>query len=332
MKLAILGATGAVGLDIINCLKELDVQFSELRLLASPRSAGKKIETPYGAKEVEAVDEKSFDGCTWAFFAAGADRSKRYLPHAITAGCRVIDCSSAFRYDKDVPLIISEINASRAIGAKLIANPNCTTAIASVVLWPLHQVFKLKKIIISTYQASSGAGTTAMTELINGTTDYLQNKKPTNEIFSHPLPFNLIPRIDVLQENGYTKEEMKVVWELRKIFDDDSMGISCTCVRVPVLRSHSESITIETEKEIDTDRTRSILSKAVGVDLIDEPHNDKYPMPLTSSEKFNVEVGRIRQSLIFGKFGIDFFISGDQILKGSALNAVQILKYVLGEE
>jgi aspartate-semialdehyde dehydrogenase len=238
----------------------------------------------------------------------------------------VIDNSSAFRYKDDVPLVVPEINGGENSAAPLVANPNCTTAIGAMALWPLHQKYKLKKVLMSTYQAASGAGAEGMAELENGLKAYATTGTvPKPEYFAHQLPFNVIPQIDAFQSNGYTKEEMKVTWELQKIFGlPDDVKISCTAVRVPTLRAHSESITIETELPIDPEEAREILRKAEGVTVKDDPSSLTYPMPLNATGQYNVEVGRIRQSVVFGKHGLEFFVSGDQLLRGAALNAVII--------
>jgi len=237
----------------------------------------------------------------------------------------VIDNSSAFRMKPGVPLVVPEINGDKDPEALLISNPNCTTAVGAMALWPLHQKFKLKKVIMATYQAASGAGAEGMAELESGLTAYVKDGKVSPpEYFAHQLPFNVIPQIDAFQDNGYTKEEMKVVWETQKIFGDKDIACSCTAVRIPTLRAHSEAITIETEQEISPDAAKDVLRTAPGVELIDEPANKKYPMPLTATKKYDVEVGRIRSSLVFQKHGLDFFVSGDQLLRGAALNAVMI--------
>merc|ERR1712039_374894 len=238
----------------------------------------------------------------------------------------VIDNSSAFRYKDNVPLVVPEINGGKDSEATLIANPNCTTAIGAMALWPLHQKYKLKKVIMSTYQAASGAGAEGMAELEEGLAAYVKEgavSKP--EYFAHQLPFNVIPQIDAFQENGYTKEEMKVTWELKKIFGfSEYVKVSCTAVRVPTLRAHSESIVIETEKPVDPAEAREVLKSADGVKVVDDPASLEYPMPLNATGNYDVEVGRIRQSLIFGDKGLEFFVSGDQLLRGAALNAVII--------
>ena len=239
----------------------------------------------------------------------------------------VIDNSSAFRYDPDVSLVIPEVNPHMAKNQKLISNPNCTTAIAAVALWPIHKRYTLKKVIISSYQASSGAGAEGMEELRQGTQAILNDEKCPQKVFAHPLAFNVIPHIDRFLENDYTKEEMKVAWETRKIFgidDEEECKISVTAVRVPTLRAHAEAVTVETSLEISPSDVRELLRNVPGVDLVDNPTELKYPMPLNASTKFNVECGRIRQSLVFGNKGLDLFVCGDQLLKGAALNAVQI--------
>merc|ERR1711953_338954 len=216
----------------------------------------------------------------------------------------------------------------------LVANPNCTTAVGAMALWPLHQKYKLKKVIMSTYQAASGAGAEGMAELTNGLKAYAkQGAVPEPEYFAHQLPFNVIPQIDAFQTNGYTKEEMKVTWELQKIFGlPDDVKVSCTAVRVPTLRAHSESIIIETEKPIDPDEARELLRNAPGVKVVDNPADLEYPMPLNATGKYDVEVGRIRSSLVFGDHGLEFFLSGDQLLRGAALNAVIIAEEVVAEK
>ena len=327
MNIAIIGATGAVGREIIKCLDRLKFPVDQLFLVASDRSVGQVLETPFGKITLESLNEAVFSKADIAIFSAEKEISLEYAPLAKKHNCLMIDNSSAFRYDDNVPMIIPEINADLAITHQgIIANPNCTTAIAAVVLWPLHQAFGLKKVIISTYQAASGAGQKAMDELTNQTKDYLAGKPETVKYFQYPLAFNIIPHIDEFQENGYTREEMKVVWEMRKIFRDSDLAISCTAVRIPVLRVHSESITIETEKMINPELARKILIQAPGVILVDEPQKNLYPMPRDLANHDDVAVGRIRQNLIFGDHGLDLFIAGDQLLKGAALNAVQIAK------
>jgi aspartate-semialdehyde dehydrogenase len=225
----------------------------------------------------------------------------------------------------DVPLVVPEINGKETKKSKLIANPNCTTAIGLMALWPLHKLFGLKRIIMSTYQAASGAGQPGMDELTEGTKAVLEGGKATNSIFAHPLPFNVIPHIDKFQENGYTKEEMKVTWETRKICGlPDDFPISCTAVRIPTIRAHSESIVVETVKPVDVAAAKQALADAPGVKLCDNPDKLEYPMPLTATGQYDVEVGRVRKSLVFGDNGLEFFVCGDQLLRGAALNAVLV--------
>lgn len=222
-------------------------------------------------------------------------------------------------------MVVPEINGQETKKSKLVANPNCTTAIGLMALWPLHKLFGLKKIIMATYQAASGAGQPGMDELQDGTRALLNGETPKNEIFAHPLPFNVIPHIDKFQENGYTKEEMKVTWESRKICGlADDFPVSCTAVRIPTIRAHSEAIIVETEKPVDVEAARKALSEASGVKLMDDPDKLEYPMPMSATGQYDVEVGRLRKSLVFGDYGLEFFVCGDQLLRGAALNAVLV--------
>jgi aspartate-semialdehyde dehydrogenase len=324
-NIAIAGATGAVGFELIKILEERNFPVNEIRLLASSRSAGKKMTFNGQEITIQELTHDAFSDIDIAIFSAGGDISLEYAPSAVKAGAVVIDNSSAFRMDDTVPLVVPEVNPEAVKHHQgIIANPNCTTAIAAVALWPLHKAFGLKKVIISTYQAASGAGAPGMNELIDGIKDGIEGKEISNKIFSHPLPYNVIPHIDVFQENGYTKEEMKVTWETRKIFNVPNLALSCTAVRIPTLRAHSESIVVETEKPVTAEAARQLLANADGVKLVDDPANNIYPMPMNAAEKWDVEVGRVRQNIIFGDYGLEFFISGDQLLKGAALNAVQI--------
>ena len=256
----------------------------------------------------------------------------------------VVDNSSALRYDSDVPLVIPEVNGLRALNAEttLVANPNCTTAVAMMALAPLHEKFGLKRVIVSSYQATSGAGVAGMNELVDQTKTVLADESFTGNVqngivkttleaktFAYPIAFNLIPQIDKFQENGYTKEEMKVTWETQKILSLPTLPVSCTAVRIPTLRAHSEALTIETERECDPKEAQEVLKKAVGVKLVDNPQLNQYPMPINASGCDDVEVGRVRQSLVFGKTGLDLFVCGDQLLRGAALNAVLIAEMTL---
>jgi len=330
VRVAVVGATGAVGMEMCKVMKDLDFPVDSLRLFASERSAGKELETPYGNIIVEVFSVEAARECDFAFLAVSGFFAKQHA-HALAAegGPIVIDNSSAFRMDEQVPLVVPEINLAAVQGSRLIANPNCTTAIAAMVLHPLHQRFGLKKVIVSTYQAASGAGAEGMDELKAGCRKVLDGEDAGHSVFAHPLPFNVIPHIDVFQDNGYTKEEMKVVLETRKIFGLQDLAVSCTAVRIPTLRAHSEAITIETEKPVTPAEALETLRGAPGVRVVDDVASNQYPMPLTATAAHDVEVGRVRQSLIFGPQGLDLFVCGDQLLRGAALNAVLIAQQLL---
>lgn len=330
----IVGATGAVGKEIRNCLEDRGIlKVDKLRFFGSARSAGKTVSTKKsGDVEIELFGVDAARECDVIFLAVDGDFA---LAHAKAIsegddGAVVIDNSSAFRYEKDIPLVVPEINGECTKKSKLIANPNCTTAIGLMALWPLIKAFGVKKVLMSTYQASSGAGQPGMDELTEGTKKYLEGDMKShddieNEIFAYPLPFNVIPQIDKFLENGYTKEEMKVTWETRKICDlPEETPISCSAVRIPTIRAHSEVIVLETEKEVDLALAKKVLEEAPGVLVKDDPETLTYPMPLTATGCYDVEVGRIRKSLAFGDYGIEFFVCGDQLLRGAALNAVLV--------
>jgi len=323
-KVAICGCTGAVGKEMIEVLAARQFPIATLGLFASARSAGKMQETPLGELPIEEFSVEKVSEYDFALFAVSGDFSRQFAPQLAAAGVTVIDNSSAFRMDDSVPLVVPEINGDAARGHKLIANPNCTTAIAAVVLHPLHREFELTKVIVSTYQATSGGGAPAMAELRAQSENYLAGRAVSNDKFAHPIPFNLIPHIDSFVDNGYTKEEMKVTHETRKIFGLPSLLLSCTAVRIPTFRAHCEAITIETARPISPAAAHTVLATAAGVEIVDDPNMNSYPMPLTATQKYAVEVGRIRQSLVFGTRGLDLFVAGDQLLKGAALNAVQI--------
>lgn len=330
VTVGVVGATGAVGKEIVDCLNKSTLDVSKLRIFGSQRSAGSTRDAgKFGEVPVELFDVAAARECDVVFLAVSGDFA---LEHAKAisegeGGAVVIDNSSAFRYDKDIPLVVPEINGECTKGAKLIANPNCTTAIGLMALWPLHKLFKLKRVMMSTYQAASGAGQEGMDELKEGTRAILSGEREVAEhkIFAHPLPFNVIPHIDKFQENGYTKEEMKVTWECRKICGlADDFPVSCTAVRIPTYRAHSEVIIVETELPVDIEAARKALDEAPGVKLMDDTEKEIYPMPLTATGQYDVEVGRLRKSLVFGDYGIEFFVVGDQLLRGAALNAVLV--------
>lgn len=327
MKLAIVGATGAVGAELRNLLEGSALPISELQLYASPRSAGKKLAFRGKELTVQATPEGAIDADI-ILASAGGSISKALAPKWVAGGAVVVDNSSAFRYDAEVPLVVPEVNGEAALAHKgIIANPNCTTAIAAVVVAPIHRKYGVRRMIVSTYQATSGAGQTGIDELLTQTRADLEGGELKAEAFVHPISFNVIPHIDVFQDNGYTKEEMKVVWETRKILGDESLKISCTAVRIPTKRTHSESIVLELARPAEVGDVRELLAGAAGVEVRDNVGQNLYPMPLTATGKWDVEVGRIRSSLVF-EGGIELFVAGDQLLKGAALNAVQIAEYL----
>jgi len=324
----IVGSSGAVGQEMLLCLENRNFPTDKVRLFAK-RAAGTTIKSEkFGDIVVEPFSIEAAQECEICLLAVSGDFSLEMSPK-ISGGplnTQVVDNSSAWRMDENTPLVIPEINGEGRVSAPLVANPNCTTAVGAMALWPIHQKYKLKKVIMSTYQAASGAGAEGMAELEDGLATWVKDGAvPKPEFFAHQLPFNVIPQIDKFQENGYTKEEMKVTWELQKIFGfSDDVKVSCTAVRVPTLRAHSESIVIETEEPINPDDVRELLRNSQGVKVVDEPGSLQYPMPLNATGQEDVEVGRIRQSIIFGDHGLEFFVSGDQLLRGAALNAVII--------
>jgi len=326
-NVAVVGATGAVGIEMMETLEKRNFPVKNLKLLASSRSVGKKLKFKGENLLVEELKENSFKGVEIALFSAGASRSKEFAPAAVSAGAVVIDNSSAFRMEADVPLVVPEVNPGDVKKHKgIIANPNCSTIIMVVAVYPLHKKKKLVRLVASTYQAASGAGAKAMTELEEQSRLFLGGKKLSKpEALPQRIAFNLFPHIDVFLDNGYTKEEMKMLYEGRKIMHHPDLRVSCTCVRVPVMRAHSESLNMEFEKDVTPEEARKILSDAPGVELKDDPANKLYPMPIDASGRYDVIVGRIRQdSSRMDKKGLDIFVSGDQLLKGAALNAVQI--------
>jgi len=328
------GATGAVGEEILETLEKRGFPANVVKLFASEKSAGKTVESSlYGKLQLEPFTFDVASKLDVVLLAVGGDFSLEWGEKLAEAGVLVIDNSSAFRYRSDIPLVVPEINiaAAKGKGKKLIANPNCTTAIALMALFPIHRRFKIKRAIISTYQAASGAGAPGMQELKDGMESIVKGEPAVNKVFAHPLPYNLIPHIDVFQENQYTKEEMKVTWETRKILDEPNLLVSCTSVRIPTLRAHAESITLECEEKVNIAEIRELLSNAPGVKLVDEPAKKLYPMPLTATKQWDVEVGRLRKNDVFGDYGLDLFVCGDQLLRGAALNAVVIAEKMLLE-
>jgi aspartate-semialdehyde dehydrogenase len=324
---AIVGATGAVGREFIGCIESRGIEVKSLKLLASARSAGKTA--PFRGQDltIEELTDDSFKGVDIALFSAGSGISKHYAPLAVKAGAVVVDNSSAFRMDPDVPLVVPEINARRIADHKgIIANPNCSAITALVPLWPIHQRNPIRRLIISTYQAASGAGAAAMQELVDSTRAYLDGKPFTPKVMPHPYAFNVFNHNTAIDpETGYNDEETKVIRETKKILEDDTIAIGVTCVRVPVLRAHSEAIIFECEKPITEDEVRAILLDAPGVKIVDDRTRNYFPMPIDASGQGDVLVGRIRKDLSdpSGK-SIAIFVAADQLLKGAALNAVQI--------
>ena len=337
-NVAILGATGAVGQEFLNLIEERNFPFAELKMLASKRSAGKKIQFMGKEYTVEEATEDSFKGVDIALFAGGA-ASKTFAPAAVKAGAVVIDNSSAFRMDPEVPLVVPEVNPEAIANHKgIIANPNCSTIIMVMALKPLYNVSKIKRVVVSTYQAVSGGGKEAMAELkeqvkaINEGRPVVANILPGASLAKHyQIAFNLIPQIDVFKDNLYTKEEMKMIDETKKIMNDDSMRITATTIRVPVYRSHAESVNVEFEDEISVEKAREVLAAFPGVTLTDNPDEQIYPMPLETSGKDDVEVGRIRKDYSIDN-ALNFWVCGDQIRKGAALNALQIAEYMIKNE
>ena len=337
-RVAILGATGAVGQEFLNLIEERKFPFSELRLLASSRSAGKKIAFMGKEYTVEETTADSFAGIDIALFAGGA-ASKEFAPHAVKAGAVVIDNSSAFRMDPEVPLVVPEVNPEAIKKHKgIIANPNCSTIIMVMGLKPLYDLAKIRRIVVSTYQAVSGAGKEGMAELeeqvaaLSAGKDAEANILPVGKLPKHyQIAFNLIPQIDVFMDNLYTKEEMKMIDETKKIMEDDTLRITATTVRVPVYRSHAESVNVEFAEEISLDAARAALAAFPGVILRDNPSEQEYPMPLFTSGKTDVEIGRLRRDESTDN-ALNFWICGDQIRKGAALNALQIAEYMIAHE
>jgi aspartate-semialdehyde dehydrogenase len=326
---AIVGATGAVGVEMIKTLEKRDFPVGKLTLLASAKSAGKKMTFRGQEITVEELKKDSFNGVDIALFSAGGSISKEFAPIAAKAGCVVIDNSSAFRMDNDVPLVIPEINAADLKQHKnIIANPNCTTAITLMALYPLHQAFGVKRIFASSYQAVSGTGAKAVEELKRQVGQIVAGEPVTREVYPHQIAFNVLPHVDVFLPNGYTKEEAKMENEGRKIMHHPSFRASVTCARVPVYRAHSVAVSAEFEKPVTVDAAVDVLKKAPGLDVVDNPEKKEYPLPLYASDKYNCQVGRLRKDCAFDN-GLAFWVAGDQLLKGAALNAVQIAEELL---
>jgi aspartate-semialdehyde dehydrogenase len=326
---AVVGATGAVGIEMIKTLEKRKFPLSKLTLLASARSVGKKL--PYNGEEIEVreLTKDCFTGIDIALFSAGGSISKEFAPIAAAAGCVVVDNSSAFRMDDKVPLVVPEINAEdikRHQG--IIANPNCTTAITLMALYPLHKAFGCKRIFASSYQAVSGTGAKAIVELERQVGQIVKGEPVTREVYPHQIAFNVLPQVDSFLPGGYTKEEMKMENEGRKIMHHPAFRASVTCVRVPVYRAHSIAITAEFEKPVSVEAAYEVFRQAPGLDIVDNPAKSEYPLPLYQAETYNCAVGRVRKDCALEN-GLCFWVSGDQLLKGAALNAVQIAEELI---
>jgi aspartate-semialdehyde dehydrogenase len=336
--IAVVGATGAAGTELLRVLERRSFPVASLRPIGSARSVGKSVQFCGDSIPVEKLDAGSFEKIDIAFFSAGGDVSRDYVPIACQADAIAIDKSSAFRMDPHVPLVIPEINAEDVrLHRGVIANPNCTTTVMLMALYPLHKIFRVQRVFAATYQAVSGSGTRGVEELTRqtrqaerafescdqpGSTPPATDSDPAT-VFPHPIAFNLLPHVDSFLKSGYTKEEVKMQDETRKIMHLPDLRVSATCVRVPIYRAHSVAVTAEFEQPISVERAREVLDKAPGLELVDKPHSNRYPMPLSVAGKDNCQVGRVRLDCALEN-GLSFWVSGDQLLKGAALNAVQI--------
>ncbi len=329
-NVAVAGATGAVGGAMLDVLERRDFPINELRLLASERSVGKKLKFKGQDVEVGLLSKDAFDGIDVALFSAGASRSIEFAPAAVGAGAVVVDNSSGFRMDEDIPLVVPEVNSHAIAQYKnrgIIANPNCSTIQMMVALKPIHDRAKIKRIVVSTYQAVSGTGAKAIAELDEQVKSYAAGKTLVSSVYPHQIAFNCLPHIDTFLDNGYTKEEMKMVNETRKIFEDPDIGVTATAVRVPVFYGHSESVNVETEEKITAAEVMNLLLSAPGIRVVDEPQKNIYPLATDCEGNFDTLVGRIRDDDTIAN-GINLWVVSDNILKGAALNAVQIAEIV----
>lgn len=331
-SVAIMGATGAVGTELLELLEERDFPIRELTLLASPRSVGKELVFKGRSIKVKAISDEAFADIDLVLASAGGSVSKEWAPKAAAAGAVVVDNSSAFRMDSSVPLVVPEVNPEAAMGHQgIIANPNCTTILMAVALWPLHQYQPIERVVVATYQSASGAGARAMEEVKQQAQEILQGKEPSTEAFPYPLAFNLFPHNSPLNDQGYCQEEMKMVNETRKIFGVSDLRVSATCIRVPVLRAHSEAINIEFKQPLDVVKALELLHAAPGVKVVEDWQANYFPMPMEASGQDDVLVGRVRRDLSH-KSGLELWLSGDQIRKGAALNAVQIAELLVSKQ
>ncbi len=330
-KVAVAGATGAVGQQMVACLEERNFPVAELKPLASERSIGKHVTFKGKEIPVEVLDKDSFAGIDIALFSAGGSISKEYAPVAARAGAVVVDNSSAWRMDPDVPLVVPEVNSQDIALYKktgIIANPNCSTIQMVVVLKPIHDAATIKRVVVSTYQAVSGTGQKAVDELAAQVRALFNNQEVVKKVYPHRIAFNVFPHIDVFLENGYTKEEMKMVNETKKILGDDTIEVTATTVRVPVFYGHSEALNIETERKLTPVQARAVLADAPGIKVVDDPSKNEYPMPLDAAGQDLTLVGRIREDFSI-KNGLNLWIVADNVRKGAATNAVQIAEILV---
>ena len=331
-KVGVLGASGAVGREVINSLKTRGFPYSEIRALASERSAGSRLEFGGGELIVAAVTPQSFQGLDLAIFSAGAAASREYAPLAARCGCPVVDNSSCWRQDDRVPLVVPEVNPQALRGHRgIIANPNCSTIQMLVALKPIYDAVGLRRIVVATYQAVSGTGQAAIEELADQTRQLFNLREVSRKVYPHRIAFNCLPQIDAFTENGYTKEEMKMVNETRKILGDDHIKVSATCVRVPVFYGHSEAVWIETGRPIQPDAARELMRQAPGILVVDEPEAGLYPMPIDAAGREEVFVGRVRADLSCEN-GLTMWIVADNLRKGAATNAVEIAELLIRDQ
>lgn len=333
LNVGLAGATGAVGNQMITCLEERNFPVKSIKLLASSRSVGRELTFRGTALKVEELKEDSFQGLDIALFSAGGGTSKHFAPFAAEAGCVVVDNSSAWRMDPDVPLVVPEVNPHAVAGYTtkgIIANPNCSTIQMVVALNPIHKKYGIKRVVVSTYQAVSGTGKKAIAELFDQTRSMINFLDCPKKVYPHRIAFNCLPHIDTFQENGYTKEEMKMVHETQKILEDDSIGVTATTVRVPVFFGHSESVNIETQEPVQAEDVRAMLKEAPGVKVVDDPSQNSYPLPIDAAGSDLTYVGRIRNDESIPN-GINMWVVADNIRKGAATNAVQIAEILAKE-
>jgi aspartate-semialdehyde dehydrogenase len=328
-NIAVVGATGAVGIEMLRTLEKRQFPIGQLTLLASARSAGKKLQFKDEQIAVRELTPESLKGIDIALFSAGGDTSRKFSPLAAKSGAVVIDNSSAFRLDETVPLVVPEINPGDAKNHRgIIANPNCTTIVTLTALYPLHQAFNVTRVFASTYQAVSGTGAKAIEELKDQVNQISQGKQVIKEVYPHQIAFNVLPHVDSFLPSGYTKEEMKLQNEGRKIMHHQAFRASVTCVRVPVYRAHSVAVSAEFEKKVSVQHAKDVLERAPGIKVVDDPGSQEYPLPLYVAGKDDCEVGRIRTDCALDN-GLCFWVAGDQLLKGAALNAIQIAEVLL---